>query len=74
MHEVMLISIDNPASDIAGANKYESPLGTTWNSILVQTGVYKSGSPAHEPKVIVPNISAAVQWALKKSDWEKPFP
>ena len=65
---------DNPASDILGANRYRSPSGTSWESILVQTGVYKEGKPDHEPKAIVPDITAAVQWALKKSGWEKPFP
>ena len=71
---------DNPASDIAGANQYHSPSGTPWDSILVQTGVYKSGTgtgttrPEYEPKAIVPDVTAAVQWALKKSNWEKPFP
>ena len=70
----MLTLIDNPASDIAGANHFESPSGTIWDSILVQTGVYKSGTPAHKPKAIVSNISEAVHWALKKSGWEKPFP
>ena len=70
----VLILPDNPASDIAGANKYQSPLGTTWDSILVKTGVYSSGTPAHEPKAIVTDISAAVKWALKKSGWDKPFP
>jgi HAD superfamily hydrolase (TIGR01456 family) len=29
---------DNPASDIAGSNNYESPNKTDWASILVQTG------------------------------------
>ena len=66
---------DNPASDIAGANSYKSPSGTTWDSILVKTGVYKSGTtPAYEPKALVPDVTAAVQWALKKSGWDKPFP
>ena len=65
---------DNPASDILGANCYKSPLGTAWESILVKTGVYKSGTPEYVPKAIVPDITAAVQWALKKSGWEKPFP
>ena len=64
---------DNPASDIRGANVFESPSGTTWESILVKTGVYRSGTPNYEPKAIVPDITAAVQWALKKSSWEKPF-
>ena len=65
---------DNPASDIQGANKYKSPSGTCWESILVQTGVYKDGKPDYEPKAIVPDITAAVQWGLKKSGWEEPFP
>ena len=66
---------DNPASDIAGANLFKSPSGTAWDSILVKTGVYKSGTtPQCEPKALVPDVSAAVQWALKKSGWDKPFP
>ncbi|KAL8783716.1 MAG: hypothetical protein Q9195_009301 [Heterodermia aff. obscurata] len=65
---------DNPASDILGANDYQSPSGTSWNSILVKTGVYKSGKPEYEPKAIVPDVTAAVQWALKNSGWDKPFP
>jgi HAD superfamily hydrolase (TIGR01456 family) len=45
---------DNPASDIAGGNNYESPYGTDWASILVKTGVYAEGTtPAHQPRQIV---------------------
>ncbi|KAG7007662.1 hypothetical protein G7Y79_00008g023000 [Physcia stellaris] len=65
---------DNPASDICGANRYRSPVGTGWESILVRTGVYKEGKPDYEPKAIVPDVTAAVRWALEKSGWEKPFP
>ena len=64
---------DNPESDICGANNYVNS-GTDWDSILVKTGVYRSGTPEHEPKAIVTDIKAAVQWALKKSGWETPFP
>ena len=69
-----LIISDNPASDIRGANEYRSPWGTLWDSILVQTGVYRSGAPEHPPTNIVPDITAAVQWALKSSGWQEPFP
>jgi HAD superfamily hydrolase (TIGR01456 family) len=45
---------DNPASDIAGGNNYESPYGTDWASILVETGVFVKGTtPAHQPRKIV---------------------
>jgi HAD superfamily hydrolase (TIGR01456 family) len=48
---------DNPASDIAGGNNYESPYGTDWASILVQTGVYVEGTtPAHQPRKIVSRL------------------
>jgi ribonucleotide monophosphatase NagD (HAD superfamily) len=48
---------DNPASDIAGGNNYESPYGTDWASILVQTGVYVEGTtPAHQPRKIVSKL------------------
>jgi HAD superfamily hydrolase (TIGR01456 family) len=45
---------DNPASDIAGGNNYDSPYGTDWASILVETGVFvKDTTPAHQPRKIV---------------------
>ena len=65
---------DNPASDILGANKHQSPSGTTWPSILVKTGVFKSGMPEYVPNAMVPDVTAAVSWALKESGWKKPFP
>ena len=67
---------DNPASDILGAFNWNtlSKLEVTWEPILVKTGVYKSGKPSSPPNAIVPDVTAAVQWALKKSGWEKPFP
>jgi HAD superfamily hydrolase (TIGR01456 family) len=49
---------DNPASDIAGGNNFESPHGTDWASILVQTGVYVEGTkPAYQPRKIVVSAS-----------------
>ena len=57
---------DNPESDILGANQYTSPVGSTWHSILVRSGVYSGGEPFHKPKAIVHNVWDAVQWALKQ--------
>ncbi|KAI5293983.1 hypothetical protein KEM52_004911 [Ascosphaera acerosa] len=61
---------DNPASDIQGANGYRSPWGSSWKSILVRSGVYTGGQPAHTPTVIVDGVGEAVQWALAESKWE----
>jgi HAD superfamily hydrolase (TIGR01456 family) len=61
---------DNPASDIAGGNNYESPLGTDWASILVETGVYTAGTtPAHQPTKIVGDVWDAVSWAAAREKW-----
>ncbi|CAI6337699.1 unnamed protein product [Periconia digitata] len=62
---------DNPESDIAGGNGYESPLGTDWVSVLVQTGVYVEGStPAHRPRQIVGDVWDAVSWAVAQEKWK----
>ncbi|KAL9102040.1 MAG: hypothetical protein Q9163_002773 [Psora crenata] len=55
---------DNPESDILGANQYKSAFGSTWVSILVRSGVYSGGEPAHKPRVIVDDVWDAVQWAM----------
>ncbi|THV53476.1 hypothetical protein BGAL_0049g00100 [Botrytis galanthina] len=61
---------DNPESDIRGANEFESSHGTDWTSILVKTGVYRSGTvPAHKPKAIVGDVYEAVKWALEQEGW-----
>ncbi|OTA62793.1 putative HAD superfamily hydrolase [Hypoxylon sp. EC38] len=63
---------DNPASDIRGANEYESPVGTSWTSVLVRTGVWspeRGGEPAYTPKVIVDDVRKAVRWALEQEGW-----
>lgn len=67
---------DNPESDIAGANTFQSPLGTEWISLLTRTGVYNDSlgrRPTHEPRAIVEDVKAAVQWAVKDSKWPVPF-
>jgi ribonucleotide monophosphatase NagD (HAD superfamily) len=62
---------DNPESDIRGGNDYESPQGTEWHSILVETGVHNKGSePRWKPKQIVGDVYDAVTWALKQSRWK----
>ncbi|TKA80045.1 hypothetical protein B0A55_01755 [Friedmanniomyces simplex] len=57
---------DNPESDIRGANEYQSPHGSKWRSLLVQTGVYREGAvPSCEPTVIVKDVGEAVRWAVE---------
>ncbi|KAH6630411.1 HAD-like domain-containing protein [Chaetomium sp. MPI-SDFR-AT-0129] len=65
---------DNPESDIAGANGYESENGTDWVSVLVKTGVWSEGRSGKlegvfQPKVVVDDVMAAVKWALRKEGW-----
>ncbi|KAH6877861.1 HAD-like domain-containing protein [Alternaria rosae] len=61
---------DNPASDIAGGNNYQSPHGTDWASVLVETGVYKKGTiPSPEPRKIVSDVWDAVSWAVAQEKW-----
>ena len=63
---------DNPESDIRGANTYDSPEGTEWISLLVGTGVYRAGQePSWQPREIVDDVKAAVDWALTDSRWMK---
>ena len=57
---------DNPESDIAGANAYESECGYNWQSVLVETGVYRAGIfPTHQPNYIASNVTEAIEWALE---------
>lgn len=58
---------DNPQSDIQGANNFKSAYGSKWNSILLRTGVYSGGEPAHKPTVIVDGVKDAVTWGLQQS-------
>ncbi|KAI1405101.1 putative HAD superfamily hydrolase [Hypoxylon fuscum] len=71
LHTVYMVG-DNPASDIRGANEYESPVGTRWTSVLVRTGVWdpeRSGAPAWAPKMVVDDVKGAVEWALGQEGW-----
>jgi HAD superfamily hydrolase (TIGR01456 family) len=61
---------DNPASDIAGANAFNSPSGAEWKSILVESGVFERGAkPRFEPTVTVPGVKDAVEWALEREGY-----
>ncbi|KAI1288769.1 hypothetical protein F5Y03DRAFT_379249 [Xylaria venustula] len=61
---------DNPESDIQGANNYESPSKTRWQSILVETGVYTRGhEPAYPPTYIAHTCQDAVQLAFEKEGY-----
>lgn len=68
---------DNPLSDIAGANAWNSEHGIEWKSILVESGVYEKGTtPAHVPDMIVAGVKDAVEWAFEdaaKPKSEKPL-
>jgi HAD superfamily hydrolase (TIGR01456 family) len=60
---------DNPMSDIMGANRFESLLGSRWSSVLVRTGVYQGGEPTEKPTAVVQDVWEAVRWALAKEGW-----
>jgi ribonucleotide monophosphatase NagD (HAD superfamily) len=57
-----MITIDNPESDIAGAN------AAGWSSILVHTGVYSpsDGPPSHKPTFQASDVEEAVNAVLTK--------
>lgn len=63
---------DNPESDILGANQYKSPAGSTWHSILVRSGVFDGGEPAHKPKTIVNDVWDAVRWGMSEEGVQVP--
>jgi ribonucleotide monophosphatase NagD (HAD superfamily) len=65
---------DNPESDIAGANRHVSELGTEWVSVLVRTGVWsaeRGGKLVGElkPRAVVDDVMGAVEWALRREGW-----
>jgi ribonucleotide monophosphatase NagD (HAD superfamily) len=65
---------DNEESDIAGANNYVSPHGTKWESLLVESGVYKKGAvPKVQPTYIVAGVADAVKLACEREGFEAKF-
>ncbi|KAK0473137.1 HAD-like domain-containing protein [Armillaria luteobubalina] len=65
-HSTKINNVDNPESDIAGAN------GAGWPSVLVRTGVYDPihGSPTHKPTHETEDVEEAVRWAIAR-EFEK---
>ncbi|OIW31302.1 HAD-superfamily hydrolase [Coniochaeta ligniaria NRRL 30616] len=69
---------DNPESDIAGANGYQSEVGTEWASVLVKTGVWtpdRAGGEAVlkgqlKPSVITGDVREGVRWALEREGYK----
>lgn len=56
---------DNPLSDIAGANAFQSTTGAEWKSLLVETGVHIRGTvPAVTPTAIVHGVKEAIDHGL----------
>ena len=63
---------DNPASDIAGANKFRSGYRTEWRSLLVRTGIWQEGDElAHRPTEIRGDVLEAVRWAVEEEGRRK---
>ena len=57
---------DSPTTDIRGANGFLSPQGTTWDSILVKTGIWDGKSNImYAPTAAVEGIKEAVEYALE---------
>ncbi|KAJ6495631.1 HAD-like domain-containing protein, partial [Mycena vitilis] len=56
----VLVTADNPESDIAGAN------AANWESILVKTGVFTGGQPTHTPTYEAEDVEEAVCWAIER--------
>ncbi|KAK0386707.1 hypothetical protein NLU13_6542 [Sarocladium strictum] len=58
---------DTPESDIRGTNAVNEKAENDWYSILVETGVYQSGTePAYKPRVTVPNVLDAVNHGIRR--------
>jgi FMN phosphatase YigB (HAD superfamily) len=63
IQQISYFYLDNPESDIAGAN------GAGWGSVLVHTGVYDPRTgipPTHVPTHQASDVAGAVQWALDR--------
>lgn len=60
---------DTPESDIRGTNEYNKHSDNRWYSILVETGVYQSGTtPKFTPNATVPNVLGAVQHGIEREN------
>lgn len=60
---------DNPESDIRGSNEYDEFSESTWFSILVETGVYESGTrPHYQPRKITKDVLEAVKFGMGREN------
>ena len=60
---------DNPTSDIEGtrrSNIVHKSTSTSWDGVLVRTGVYKSGDETNGATVVVDGIGDAVDWIIER--------
>jgi len=60
---------DNPTSDIEGTrrcNIFHRNSSTSWDGVLVRTGVYKQGDETNGASVVVDGIKQAVEWILER--------
>lgn len=63
---------DSPVSDIRGANEYQSPFGSHWLSLLVETGIHRKGTtPEYQPTATLAHVKDAVNFALREEGWEE---
>jgi HAD superfamily hydrolase (TIGR01456 family) len=60
---------DTPESDIRGTNEYDQHSENSWYSILVETGVYQSGTkPRFAPRATVTNVLDAVNHGIDREN------
>ena len=60
---------DSPATDIRGANAFVSHQGTTWDSILVKTGLWDGKSKVqYAPSAAVEGVKEAVEYVTTKCE------
>jgi len=60
---------DNPASDMEGARRaqiFHKGTKTSWQGVLVKTGVYKEGDETNGAAVVVEGVKQAVDWILEQ--------
>lgn len=58
---------DTPESDIKGTNDFNEKAKNEWYSILVNTGVYQSGTePAFKPRANVSTVLDAVNYGIRR--------
>lgn len=68
----LMTGIDNPDSGKLSLPDYANPLDIAganahgWSSLLVKTGVFREGAPAHVPTQVVSDVEEGVRWAIER--------